>query len=394
MIEAIACMLYDPLITVNFNTSKKMITVKINKSIIITFLVILSFLSYMGKLITASDALLALCVFITMMIPLCFISEKKTFNKGYIISILLAVSVTIFFSFFSRSYDEISGILGIVYIVTPCIMCYGIYRSKHELLISRVFFYSFFLYTIPFFISVGVSNPDGYNEILSGASRNIVGAIFILLSCFHIAVNIRVKNKYPFLVPLISFICCVMLFGRSGIIISFFVLSLCSVNIFNKKYTVIVLCLVAAVISYYMIEIQEYIMTKTNFAMGAESPRSLMIKQYLSAIDLQGFVFGNDYYSCCSEVIKYGVNPHNSFIMGHARYGISHTIIVVCLLTYAMIKSRFLSVILLLVIFSRYFVDQLGLFSPMDFIILYVIFCLPRSKQNIKLTKHTQYKSL
>lgn len=371
-----------------------MITAKINKSTIITLLVILSFLSYMGKLITANDAFLVFCISIAMILSLCFIGEKKTFNKKHIMSMLLAISATIFFSFFSRSYDEISGVIGIVYIITPCIICYGVYKSKHELLISRVFFYSFFLYTLPYFISVGVSNPDGYNEILTGASRNIVGAIFILLSCFHIAVNIRLRNKYPFLAPLISFICCVMLFGRSGIIISFFVLSLCSINIFNKKYTVIALSLVAAVVSYYMIEIQEYIMTKTNFSMGAESPRSLMIKQYLSTIDLQGLIFGNDYYSCCSEIIKYSENPHNSFIMGHARYGISHTIITICLLAYAIIKSRFLSVILLLVIFSRYFVDQLGLFSPMDFIILYVIFCLPRNKQNIKLTKNTRYKRL
>ncbi|HGY2578616.1 TPA: hypothetical protein ACNVSO_004205 [Providencia stuartii] len=359
-----------------------MIQVKINKSIIITLLVILSFSSYMGKLITANDALLASCVFISMIIPIATITDRNSINKKYIILILLAIAVTVFFSFFSRSYDEISGVLGILYILTPCIICYGVYKSKHEILISRVFFYSFFFYTIPFFISIGVSNPDGYNEILSGASRNIVGAIFILLSCFHIAVNIKVNNKYPFLVPLISFICCVMLFGRSGIIISFFILSLCALNIFNKKYTFFILLLVATIVLYYMIEIQEFIMTKTNLAMGSESPRSLMIKQYLTATNLQGFIFGNDYYECCTEIIKYRVNPHNSFIMGHARYGISHTIIVICLLSYTFIKSRFSAVILLLVIFSRYFVDQIGLFSPMDFIIIYIVFCLPKNKKN------------
>ncbi|MGO2336790.1 hypothetical protein [Providencia sp.] len=353
--------------------------IAIKKHNIITLLVILSFYAYLSKMITGSDAFLAISVFIAIIvIPIFVVTSKDKVNIFYLSMMVLSILVVILSSFFSRSYDEISAFVGIIYVATSCSLCWAINESGKELFIARMCFYAFFIYTLPFFIINNIVNPDGYNDILAGASRNIVSAIFILLSCFHMAAYIKENNKYPILVQLISFICCFMLFGRSGILISFIILSISLVNSFKKTTSFTIILIIGAALAYFIYDIQDYVMTKTNFALGTDSPRSMMLDQYFSNMDLRSLLFGNEYLSCCNEIVRFENNPHNSFIMGHARYGIFHTLIIASLLAYTVIRARLIAVILFIIALTRYAVDQIGLFSPMDFTLLYLAFCMKK----------------
>lgn len=352
--------------------------ITLNNRKALSCIVIASMTMYLLKLITGNDIFLTLyiCLSISSIVPMILI--KANVSIKYLVSVLLSISIIIFFSFFSSSYDLQSAFIGATYITTTVILLWATHESRNELFIARFIFYSLLVYIAPFIVTYGISNPDAYNDILSGASRNMVSALIIVFSCFHIASYVKLKRKYPIFVPLASFVCCFMLFGRSGIVISFFILSICAINVFDKKYTAILLCMIAFLVVYYYVDISEYIMTKTNFAVGTDSQRSTMLSQYTSNMSLSDVVFGNEYSRCCSEIVRFDNNPHNSFLNGHARYGLSHAIIVLSLVAIAFKKSTKLSIALLIAILSRYSVDQIGLFSPIDLVILYLVFCCPR----------------
>lgn len=168
-----------------------------------------------------------------------------------------------------------------------------------------------------------------------------------------------------------------MLFGRSGIAISLtMILMALYFNYGRRVYSLVFFIpIIYFIYMQYSVQIEYFLMEETSFKYGLESPRKIMLEEYTSNIfnSNTNWFFGRDYKECCYTVLFYD-NPHNSFIVGHARFGMVHTLFFTGLLFFLVfyIRKKFLLVFFIVLIYSRYIFDQLGLFSPLDFVLFYL----------------------
>ncbi|WP_405077683.1 hypothetical protein [Pectobacterium versatile] len=267
--------------------------------------------------------------------------------------------------------------------MSSVIIAWAINYCRMDKLLSEIVFYSYFLFMLPKFLSVGF-NFDEYNHILYEASRNILGSFFIILSSFHILACKKNRLQFPLLIPFISFVSCVLLYGRSSILLSFFLLFYGLVIRYKIKFPIVVAVVIIFFGGYFSVEIYDFIMQKTNFAIGLKTERTVMLGEYFSSMSTYSFFFGQDFQQCCQYIVSFESNPHNSFVMGHARYGISHTLIFIFFSFYVFKQKDLELALIFLLISARYFVDQIGLFSPLDFVYLYMVVVLISCKRKVK----------
>lgn len=134
-------------------------------------------------------------------------------------------------------------------------------------------------------------------------------------------------------------------------------------------------------IAFILVNLQSIILfaeNSTNFTNGLSSERSIFINEYLTGITNSNsdFFFGRRIAECCSWIQTFQGNPHNSFIMGHMRYGVAHTLLSIGIVLYILLSKNITLILFGLVILSRFFVDQLGLFTPFDLVLYYLMFLI------------------
>jgi hypothetical protein len=80
--------------------------------------------------------------------------------------------------------------------------------------------------------------PSSFNNIFPGASRNFVSAFLIFIQMFYIVAYFRERNKIPLYTPIVTFIFCVVMYGRSGVLFSFILLlSVYAYSFFRSRYS-------------------------------------------------------------------------------------------------------------------------------------------------------------
>ena len=99
-----------------------------------------------------------------------------------------------------------------------------------------------------------------------------------------------------------------------------------------------------------------------------------MMEEYLYGIVDQHFALflGADIQQCCKMVASFNNNPHNSFIAGHIRFGIIHTLFVLFIFYRVLLSRKFLYVFILFMFLSRAYLDDIVLFSPLDIVLFYL----------------------
>lgn len=231
-----------------------------------------------------------------------------------------------------------------------------------------------FLYFLNLYVLfVGYQNefdPLFGNDIFLNKSRNYVSATIALFTLLYLTLA-RYYNKKidPFLLILLL-VNCIFLYGRSGIVVGFFILLLGLYYRFGKTFTI--LMSLAALI--FLGLIYEFILSATNFSEGLDTPRTLLREEYLNSIFISSydFVFGADIQHCCNTIAFYGFNPHNSFILAHSIYGLSSVLFVILASLLVFLSKRVDFIFIYIILLLRYSLDSIGIFTYYD-IVLFVV---------------------
>lgn len=348
-------------------------------SYFISYLLFFQFISYFLYL-KFENYIFLLCYFFIGFAS--FFTIRKVSKSILLISIFV-VSIFLIFSMSSRENSFILNAYNVLLGVFAFLSAYVLYLSDRFYNYIKVMFWAYSLMILYYFYMFGLSDPDLYNNIFVKGSRNYVSAIYIFLFCLLILSYDKDNIKVPIIYPMVTFLGCIILYGRSGIIISFVIMMY--LYFFNKRYLLFKLALIIAVIFmvvFNLEQIMSFFIEKTSFSYGVESERTVMIQEYKNGIlySLDNFILGFKLDECCATIKLFDSNPHNSFIAGHIRYGIFHLIFVLSLLTYILFSRNSLYIFISLAYFFRLFLDQLGLFSPLDVILFYIIFLINGNK--------------
>lgn len=310
-----------------------------------------------------------------------FVSKKQKISNFILFSCFSMLFIT--FAFFSRNNSFLLNVynfsLGLFSLLSASLLLKINNSYKYIRFVFILYTFMIFYY----FLKFGISEPDLYNNIFEKGSRNYVSGIYVLILCLLILTYEKQKLKVPFLYPVLTFLGCVILYGRSGIMISFSILVY--LYLFNKKYWLLKLVLSFFVLSLLILNLDlivNFFSEKTSFSYGIKSDRSVMIEEYLNGLIEQNFavLFGANIQECCNLISSFDNNPHNSFIAGHMRFGIVHTIFVIFTFIYVISSKNLLYIFLLIIIYSRFFLDQLGMFSPLDIVIFYLLLLVKEKK--------------
>lgn len=210
--------------------------------------------------------------------------------------------------------------------------------------------------------------PEFGNNILSLSSRNIVSGYLLLLIIYYLFLTYILNKKINVFLILLFVFNCFILYGRSGVALSCLLLLYSLYKRYGSKLILIMVSIILASIGYLYTIFLQY----TNFSSGLDTPRSEMAIEYMTNLTTHDIFFGRDIEHCCSIILQYR-NPHNTFLNGHIEFGIMHTIII-SFIALVIIASRKTELIfLLLILYLRYAIDVIGLFSFTD-IVLYAIF--------------------
>ncbi|TCB36824.1 hypothetical protein E0H82_03700 [Acinetobacter sp. ANC 4910] len=324
-----------------------------------------------------TDFYIFLGLYFAMSIPLSLSFTGQRFNVKAVFLVILTILLFSLFSISSKEYPTIVGFYNMLYGVSAFISAYALYRINNPIKYIKFVFWTYTIFIVYHFVVLGFSDTDAYNKILANSSRNYLSAIFILVMVLLALTYEKEKENIPLIYPAITFLCCVGLFGRSGIALSALFLFFCLFKQKNYKlmFASFIIIFLAIILNLNTIEI--LLSEKTNFTNGLSSERTIFIHEYLNHItyNLTDLFFGRKLQDCCEWIILFG-NPHNSFIMGHLRYGIIHTIFSLCILLFIIFSRNINLTIFGIVILSRFSVDQLGLFTPFDLVLYYLMFLI------------------
>lgn len=263
------------------------------------------------------------------------------------------------------------------------IIAYLVYKNPYRIKFAFtvfILFFTFFFYNV---YSIGIFNPAGYNDILHNGSRNIVAAFILFITVFLISVHYQERLQTPVLYLIIPFLSCVILYGRTGVALSFILLIFFTYNRFNIYYKVLLLTISSLIIAYFLNDLTLIVTKYTNFNTGLETPRTDMINEYINDLTFKELVFGQSFSDCCTTIMQFGENPHNSFIKGHSRYGIAHTMFFMFVFIRIALKNKSLF-ILSMVLLIKYSTDTIGLFSSLDFILFYLFLLTYLDRPSLK----------
>lgn len=338
--------------------------------------------SFFGKLKTGALIYWAFYASSSLVLVILIIQNHKIRIRT-LAALLAILCLLLFFSQFSRSYPAENSV-ALVYVgLASFATGYALSRSEKGYVFALQTFY---LYCIFLLISLFKSNFDveAYNLILYGASRNMLSAILILLSIFVFASFYHARQILPLHVFVISVGLCVMLYGRTGILLS----TLLLVYAFYYRWGVKGLGLIAMAPLVFVVidptQLMSAIESMTNFKRGLSTERLRMVAEYYYNFNLYDLFFGRDLRECCGYITEFQSNPHNSFLMAHLRYGIVAWLLFF-IYFYRIIQARSATLLFLAVMITlRYSVDQIGWFSPYDFVLFYIYFIARAQHRGIR----------
>ncbi|GEM_PF-1920919 len=332
------------------------------------FLIVLQFVFFFLKVKTGSNSFMVgyFCVSAVIFV---LIFKGEPIRISSLLFFMVLIFFMIVFSFFSRSYP---------YYYSAYLILYGVSSLGAALLLSRLtnatrlfafVFYLYLFFLLQYIVRFG-GDVERYNEVLAGSSRNYLSMILFMITSALIVSAEKEGRPLPVIPVIVSFAVCLILYGRSGILMSaaLAVLVFLSGGSYRRIFAVSVLTIFFIFGFGYA---WEYILTSSNFHRGFSSERELMFMEYVRGMNLYDFLFGRSYDECCRYIIAFDNNPHNSFVMGHARYGVIH-IFLGFLVFFFPVRSWLVRGIIFL-FFIRYSLDQVGLFSPYDVFLFYIV---------------------
>ena len=310
------------------------------------------------------------------------VKSKETF---YIIIGLFVLFL--FFLIKSMYYGNLGLLRTILMIYAQVGLAFYFFYGKYRTRIISITFYTVTMYFI-FRILTGVKAED-----ILIYSENIVNFIAIVLGISLYIIKYIESNHIPLHPAIIVFIVSILTMGRSGIIVSIFLL----ISVIYFKYGwrfkfIVTILLVTLLFSEKMVNsiliFFENILSRFGTRVNlTENVRYDIWQEYIDSINLSNFIFG---YDAAKIHFFYGFsNLHNSFLSGHYFLGILMPLILLIILFILFIlilnKDLFFA-FLFISLLLRAFSDKVLFAERFDFVyiffILYVISLLKEKNNN------------
>ncbi|MFM4719902.1 hypothetical protein [Aeromonas bivalvium] len=335
-------------------------------------LVFLSVLCFLLKISTGGSEFAFVGGVISIL--LFFATSRKL--APFALIVCAAVGFYIFlFGFINNSIEGRNYFLYYFYFLSSLSLAISIRRLRVDYAVSQTLLIVSLLWFIYQVAHLGY-NPDAYNDLIDGSRNFISGYMIIFMVYYLYACKLYEKNIFIFY-PILITLSCFILYGRSGIALSLVVLCLSILTKYGKVYVLLIFAVAVVIGISYAIEISTLIQS-SNFAHGVESERSLMLAQYLDSINSPyDILFGVDFFKCCDLIARFDGNPHNTFIMLHARFGIFPFLLFIAFYIHQFISGFIIKYwyfnVLAMIVIIRYALDQFGLFGPADFILFSIL---------------------
>src|SRR5690554_841922 len=197
-----------------------------------------------------------------------------------------------------------------------------------------------------------------FNQIFSGYSRNIVGAVVLALLGGYLWICYEKDVRPSILIVISSALITIPLYGRSNIVALMLVVF--CVLFFCWKFKFSLFCFCASVMAAIVLGpvVADYLSSETNFSSGIESPRYEMLLGYLGELNLFSLLLGGN-EKLVLAIQEYGGNPHNAFIRFHSNFGfmlfVSLVAILAVFIRLLSSGSGFLLVLLCVMLFRGFF---------------------------------------
>lgn len=311
----------------------------------------------------------------------------RNYYKGYLTyTVVLLLSIMSVFAAFNGSGNQEAFFYSTVSLVNLLLANWLVRQDATRVtalsFIALNIFYLFFIYS-------GIKHgfmPADVNNYFLESSRNVVSTVALLFQVLYSASYYKDKNTLPKITPLITLLIAFFAYGRSGIALSAVLVVFTFLFIFWRSkftYKLLAFSLISILFSFiyqYLTTIELLVLTETNFNSGLDTPRTLMVQEYIRSLNLGSIIMGTD-LSTVPIINQYGNNPHNSIIYGHSQYGIFYIflllVMVVTVSRYKPFNKRnIVYTFLLLVFFVRILADKLSLPGVFDFIFYYLIYAL------------------
>lgn len=334
-------------------------------------MILLTLGSVLLKVLTGSPVFIIVSLlFSSLSFILCALKVNKV-NYLLFCFYLCVLLYVIVLGLYHVASDDKNYFLYIIYITLAIEIAFIIRKFNFDYQASLFLLILSLCWTIYNILHIGY-NPDAYNNLLDG-SRNYISAHLVIFLAYYFFACKKEMISINLIYPTLVVVCCFFLFGRSGIALSIF-LFLIAIAQRNKIYIVSFVFVCMTIVYFNKDEIIS-LFANSNFSHGVESERSVMLSEYISAIvDWRSFLFGVDFKDCCKTIMAFKINPHNSFINLHSRFGVLPFfmgLIIYIHMFYTRILFRSIMVnLLIFVIFARYFVDSIGFLGIVDFILV------------------------
>lgn len=339
----------------------------IEKPFLVNIFCALQILTYILSLVSGSLSITAISM-VFILVNAVFISIVH-FNKVNVIGLILFIFTTTVFIISSLfTSNEYTDKYSYIIIGINSFLISILFRGPSALRIIYILSWSVNLCVIYLGIKSNF-NPNFGNEIFAYSSRNIVSAYLIFGTIYYLFFCLIENKKINLFLIFLFTINCIILFGRSGIGLSILILIY---SLYKRLGNIYVILLISAAFTSFGIFYQ-LILESTNFSSGLDTPRLLLYKEYFNLMSEKDFFLGRSINQCCSLIVSYGRNPHNSFIFGHMIFGITHTIFVIVIFLTILTTKKLEIIFFTTLLYIRYMLDQIGLFYYFD-IVLFSIF--------------------
>ena len=219
-------------------------------------------------------------------------------------------------------------------------------------------------------------------EVITIGSRNSVSAIVIAYMLIYLLILYMQRERIDLFAAIISLIICLWGVGRAGILAMLFMnfcLVVYSLGRKQGKFTLVLYVFLIGIASWGIYRYGKTVveMTVNRFLqMGVKDVRTKFFQSYLDDCRyICNLLFGVPFQE--SLVLKDYYNPHNSWLMLHAKFGIVPTIIVIGVLLKKIVwllkRNKRIYLLIIAVAFLRCSFDWLsfnGLFDVLWWLLI------------------------
>lgn len=305
------------------------------------------------------------------------INNLNSIQRIYVSSILVLTLVMSLINFPSQPIILFHFIIGLISILLATIFIQDLKVFYKSSLIT--------LYIIQIgliFYAVFIRGFDGFPSeipianIFGTSSANGITSYIIILQVLVCIVSFLQYRKIDFTPIILTIVIAIIGYGRGSIVAGLLILiiSLFSVSAIKNRvilfFSVFALIILISV-NYYYDEIKLFLEANTKISAGmVDDSRVEILEDYINKITLDTFFLGASYENTSIE-LKYGGNPHNSFIRAHHIFGIFYLILILIPVVMAFLSKFvidiFISFSLLLILYFRAFSEPIIAPTILDF---------------------------